>query len=91
MNTSDSIWAFELTQQGPEIAARLGVESLRFAPGPLAGADVPAPKPAPAVPSVENTRAAAAIAAGIADPELRESVERAVSLSLARGPSDRPL
>ena len=91
VNTSDSVWAFELTQQGPEIADRLGVESLRFVPGPLAGADVPPPRPAASVPSVENTRAAAAIAAGIGDPELRESVERAVSLSLARGPSDRLL
>ena len=90
VNTADSVWAFELTQQGPVIAARLGVESLRFAPGPLAGEDAPAPGPAATVPSVENARAAAEIAAGIGDPELRESVERAVSLSLARGPSGQP-
>ncbi len=35
VNTADSIWAFELGHQAPEIAARLGVEKLRFAPGPL--------------------------------------------------------
>ena len=31
--TADSIWAFELGHRAAEIAARLGVAKLRFAPG----------------------------------------------------------
>jgi Dna[CI] antecedent, DciA len=91
VNTADSVWSFELTQQAAEIAARLGVETVRFTPGPLAGGDdetarIPVPKPSP-----EEVREAAALAAGIEDEKLRESVERAASLSIARRPSDRPL
>ena len=33
VNTADSVWAFELGQQAREIAERLGVPRLRFAPG----------------------------------------------------------
>ena len=35
VNTADSVWAFELGQRAREIAERLGVPKLRFAPGPL--------------------------------------------------------
>src|SRR5579871_2049106 len=35
VNTADSVWAFELGHRAGEIAVRLGVERLRFAPGPL--------------------------------------------------------
>src|SRR5919197_6533934 len=35
VNTADAIWAFELTNRASEIAARLGVENVRFAPGAL--------------------------------------------------------
>jgi hypothetical protein len=91
VNTADSVWAFELTQKGAEIAARLGVDTVRFSPGPLAGStEVPAPI-AVTEPSPEQVREAGALVAGIEDEKLRESVERAASLSLARGPSDRPL
>ena len=45
-NTTDSVWAFELGQQAGEIALRLGVPKVRFAPGPL-------PEPA-AAPRVER-------------------------------------
>src|SRR5471030_2894084 len=34
-NTTDSVWAFELGQRAAEIAGRLGVPAVRFAPGPL--------------------------------------------------------
>lgn len=91
MNTADSVWAFELTQKEAEIAARLGVEKVRFSPGPLAGGDEPAAPIPVSEPSPEQVREASALAAGIEDEKLRESVERAASLSLARGPSDRPL
>jgi predicted nucleic acid-binding Zn ribbon protein len=53
VNTADSIWAFELGQRAREIAERLGVPRLRFAPGPL---PEPAPERAddPPVPSPED-------------------------------------
>ena len=91
VNTADSVWAFELGQRAEEIAGRLGIEAIRFAPGPLAAsADETAPVPVP-VPSAAQAREAAEIAAGVGDPNLRESIERAVSLGLARGPVSRPL
>lgn len=86
INTSDSVWAFELGHQAPEIAARLGVEKLRFAPGPLpehadeaAAAEVARPTPA-------QEAQAAAIASSIEDETLRRSVQKAVSFSLASAP-----
>jgi len=41
--------------------------------------------------SPEDAERARAIATGIEDEKLRESVQKAVSLSLARGRSDRPI
>ena len=42
--TADSIWAFELGHRAAEIAERLGVPKVRFAPGPLpSGEAVSAP------------------------------------------------
>ena len=88
VNTTDSVWAFELAQQAGEIALRLGVPKLRFAPGPL-----PEPAAAPRVERPvhvrpEDAELARAIASSIADETLRESVQKAVSFSLARGRSD---
>jgi hypothetical protein len=88
VNTADSVWAFELSQRSPEIAARLGVPGVKFAPGPLAGETR-----APAVPSVPEPtagelREAAEIASSIADENLRKTVEKSVALSLA-GRRDR--
>jgi hypothetical protein len=99
--TKSSTWAFELTQLSATIQARLGAAlesaptSLRFAPGrlPELGAEsvddrkqtVPRPSPA-AVAAGEE------IAAGIADPSLREAVAKAAAASLEAakdGPSDR--
>jgi hypothetical protein len=91
VNTGDSVWAFELGHRAPEIAERLGVPKVRFAPGPLPSAAEQAPPPEPIRPSAEHVREAARIAAGIADENLRESVQKAVSFSLARTPSDRPV
>jgi len=93
VNTSDSVWAFELAQRGADIAARLEVSAVRFAPGPLAEIvleeEAESPARARPVPSEDELRAAAEIAASIEDEKLRESVEKAVSLSLARDRSDR--
>jgi hypothetical protein len=85
------VWAFELSHRGPEIAARLGVPALRFAPGPLAGRPDPEPVFVPVEPSREELDRAAALAAGIEDENLRKTVEKAVALSLATGRSDRAL
>jgi hypothetical protein len=86
INTADSVWAFELGHQAAEIAARLGVEKLRFAPGPLPehAAEVTATE-APR-PTREHEQQAAAIAAPIEDENLRRSVQKAVSFSLASPP-----
>lgn len=90
VNTADSIWAFELGQQAREIAERLGVPRLRFAPGPL-----PEPDDEPAQPALEPTpeedEMARALATAITDEKLRESVQKAVRFSLARERRDRPV
>jgi hypothetical protein len=92
VHTADAIWAFELGHRAAEIAGRLGVKALRFAAGPLPElADEPEHtrgKP-PVETSPEDDAAAAEIAATVEDEELRASIERAVSLSLARARSDR--
>jgi len=91
VNTVDSIWAFELAHRGAEIAERLDVAGVRFAPGLLAvTAAEPAVRIAPS-PSPEQAQAAAEIASSVSDENLRKSIERAVSLSLAGGGSDRRL
>ena len=92
VNTADSIWAFELGHQAKEIAGRLQdlgctVPKLRFAPGPLPEPDREA-APAPVEPTPAETARAVEIAAGIEDENLRESVQKAVQLSLARGRLD---
>ena len=87
VNTADSVWAFELGQRAAEIAEKLGVPKIRFAPGPLAEPDEePVSHPVDVRP--EDRERAAAIASSIEDENLRESVQKAVSLSLARGRDD---
>ena len=88
--TADSVWAFELNHRGGEIADRLGVPKLKFAPGPL-----PSPSAEPKLdtavsPSAEDARRAAEIASGIGDERLRETVQKAVSLGLARDAREGP-
>jgi len=88
--TADAIWAFELGQQAAEIAARAGVPGVRFAPGPLPRPEAEPLEVAPPEPTAGDRERAAALAASIGDPELREKVERAVLSSLARGARDHP-
>jgi hypothetical protein len=90
VNTADSIWAFELGQRAHEIADRLGAPRLRFAPGPLPQAD-DEPAPVPLEPTPEEEERARALATAIGDEKLRESVQKAVRLSLARERRDRPV
>jgi hypothetical protein len=91
INTADSVWAFELGQKAAEIARKLGVEKLRFAAGPLPEPDEEAAVSAPVETTPEDEERARAIASSISDQNLRESVQKAVSLSLARGRSDTPI
>jgi Dna[CI] antecedent DciA-like protein len=92
VHVRDAIWGFELTQRAPEISRRLpGRPRLRFTPGPLPET---APEPSPARPleaSPEQAREAEALAAGIVDPDLRESVVKTIKAALARAPDDRPV
>jgi len=92
VHVRDAIWGFELTQRATEISERLpGRPRLRFTPGPLPDTP-PAPPPAPpAEASPEQSREAAAITAGIMDPDLRESVAKVIKAALARAPNDRPV
>jgi hypothetical protein len=90
IHTADSVWAFELGHRATEIAGRLGVTALRFAPGPLPEADEERVVEAVEATPEEEARAAQ-MAASIDDEKLRESVQKAVKLSLARGRLDRPV
>ena len=75
-----------------EIANRLGLERVRFAPGRL-----PEPRASvldtaadrPAKPSVSLREEGARLAAGIEDENLRKIVARAAAASLAKGPDGR--
>ena len=90
VNTADSVWSFELGHRAAEIAEKLGVPKVRFAPGPLPEPDVEAVEN-PVEVSPEDDERARAIASAIDDENLRESVQKAVSLSLARGRTNRPI
>jgi predicted nucleic acid-binding Zn ribbon protein len=91
VHAADAIWAFELGQRAQEIAERVGVERIRFAPGPLPGVseEPAAGRPPPPRPGPEHLARAASLSAGIEDEELREAVARAAAASLAREPADR--
>ena len=92
VHVRDAIWGFELTQRAAEISERLpGRPRLRFTPGPVPETVSEPPPPAPPEVSPEQAREAAQLAAGIVDPELRESVAKAIKAALARAPHDRPV
>jgi hypothetical protein len=90
ISTADSVWAFELAQQAQEIAQRLGVPKLRFAPGPLPEATEERVEP-PLEPTPAEEARARELAAAISDEKLRESVQKAVRLSLARERRNHPI
>jgi len=83
VHTSDSVWAFELAHRSQEIADRAGVRRVKFAPGPLPEAQAEA-VPDPPEPTVEEAALAARLAAPIEQENLRETVQKAISLALAR-------
>ena len=99
--TRSSTWAFELTQLEAEIRSRLVTslgeatpKRLRFAPGRLPERGHEAQEaaertmPQPSAGALEQARA---IAAAIADEELRSLVARAAAISLAGAGSGRRL
>ncbi|HEX5450172.1 MAG TPA: DUF721 domain-containing protein [Gaiellaceae bacterium] len=94
VNTSDSVWAFELGHRAQEIGERLAslnitVDKLRFAPGPLP--EAPLERHATGVqPAAEDVEKARALAAEIDEETLRETVQKAISFALARMRSDSP-
>ena len=93
VNTTDSVWAFELTSRAAEIAERVGVERVRFAAGRLPEAVETVQEgqeSRPPQPSESLRREGARLAAGIEDENLRKIVARAAAASLAKGISDRP-
>jgi hypothetical protein len=92
VNTADSVWAFELTNRAGEIAQRLGIDRVRFAPGRLPEASMAEPEPdapAPRELSPELLETGAQLAAGIEDENLRKIVARAAAASLARASDGR--
>ena len=96
VHTSSAAWAFELAQLEGTVRERLGnlaPPRLKFVVGqlPETGVEAAAERtPALPRPTTEDTAEAARLAAGIADPDLREHVAKAIELSLARARSDRP-
>ena len=94
VHAKDAVWAFELGHRSAEILGRLGqdVRAIRFVPGPIPEATLEAPGPAGASPvraTAEQLEQGAALAAGIADEELREQVAKAAAASLARAADGR--
>jgi hypothetical protein len=92
VNTADSVWAFELTSRAGDIAKRVGVERVRFAPGRLPEAPIEASPEAsaePLNPSPELVDEGARLAAEIEDENLRKIVARAAAASLARASDGR--
>ena len=92
--TVSSTWAFELGRLADSILEQLRAElgtssprALSFAPGPIPdpSADRAAGSAAEVRSTPEEVAAAAAIAAGIEDEELRRLVARAAAAGLARG------
>jgi len=86
VHTADAIWAFELGHRSQEIAGRVGVQRIRFAPGPIPEpfAEPEAERRSIPRPSREHVRQAAELTAAIDDEELRATVARAIAASLAR-------
>jgi hypothetical protein len=92
VHVRDAIWGFELTQRAGEISERLpGRPSLRFTLGPLPETAPESTPPPRLEASPEQEREAAALAAEIMDPELRESVAKVIKAALVRAPTDRPV
>ena len=93
VNTADSVWAFELGQpRRARSPARSACRRLRFAPGPAARRPTPSPLERRVEADARRTTSGPARSPPRSrDEKLRESVQKAVSLSLARERGDRPI
>jgi hypothetical protein len=92
VHVRDAIWGFELSQQAPEISARLpGRPRLRFVPGPLPDEAPEEPPAAPPSPTPEQAREAEEMTASIASRDLRESVAKVIKAALVRARDDRSI
>jgi Dna[CI] antecedent, DciA len=95
VNTTDSIWAFELKSRAEEIRGRLGEHApprLAFAPGPIPEpvATVSEEQRANAVePRAEHVAKADSLVRVIRDEDLRKVVAKAAALSLAKAADNR--
>jgi hypothetical protein len=95
VNTSDSIWAFELKSRAEDIRTRLGEHApprLAFAPGPVPEpGETPVDEAgrAPLRPGPEHVAEADSLARVIRDEDLRKVVAKAAALSLAKAADDR--
>lgn len=98
--TASSAWAYELAQLAPRVLESLrsalaerAPKTLRFAVGPLPESPTDdhygTGGKRPAEPRPEERELAAALAAGVADSELRRLVARAAAAGLARAAHDR--
>lgn len=100
--TTSATWAFELDRMAAEILERLALQleggqapaKLRFAVGPVPEPGTPAEdalalSSQTPIPTPEEVVTAAAAAAVIDDPDLRELVARAARASLAKARSGR--
>jgi len=90
VHTSDSVWAFELAHRASEIAQRANVRAVRFAAGPLPEPSL-SPAETPLRPGPVEEELAGALASGIESENLRATVQKAISFSLVRGRSTRPV
>ena len=92
VHVRDAIWGFELSQQAPEISARLpGRPRLRFVPGPLPDEAPRETAAVPPSPTPDQVREAEQMTAPISDPELRESVAKVIKTALVHPRNDRPV
>jgi hypothetical protein len=94
VNTTDSIWAFELKSRAEEIRTRLGEHApprLAFAPGPIPEPETSSaetPKDV-ARPGPEHFAEAESLTRGIRDDDLRRVVAKTVAFSLTRASNSR--
>ena len=101
VNTSSSVWAFELGQLASRMLERLRSELGPVAPTGLRFTQGPLPEPAlplagqqatePRRPTAEARELAATLAAEIDAEDLRKQVEKAVAEGLSRAPDGRSL
>jgi hypothetical protein len=94
VHTKDAVWAFELGHRSAEILGRLrqDLRAIRFVAGPIPEGTLAQPEAGRSLPvraTAEQLDRGAAIAAGIADEELRERVAQAAAASLARAADGR--